>query len=78
VKSKSQPKKKKKDDGWEFEAISDKILVNARKSVMAKTVLIQIIPEILLKINTPLKRVTGFEFLFRLDSRLFTIDVAHK
>jgi hypothetical protein len=52
---KNKPHKKfKYDDGREFEAISDKI--NARKSVMPKTVLIQITPEILFKMNTPLKK----------------------
>ena len=46
--------------------------------VLLKTVLIQIMPEIVFKMNTPLKSATGLEFLFRLESRLFTIDVAHK
>jgi hypothetical protein len=75
VKSKSH-KKFKYDDGRELEALSEKI--NVRKSVLPKTVLIQIIAEILFKMNTPLKSVTCFEFLFRLGSRLFTAYVAHK
>ena len=45
---------------------------------MPKTVLIQIITQILFKMNTPLKSVTDFEFLFLLESRLLTIYVAHK
>jgi len=67
VKNKSH-KKFKHDDSRELEAISDKI--NARKSVLPETVLIQIIIEILFKMNTPLKSVTGF--------RLFATYVAHK